>query len=334
MNVLVSNWYDFKMLRTNVRGTTLGNARGVLSLCLYLFFSPVAKGQDLVELTPEDIRESIIAFVNLYSTPGLDGATFRVNDDNRESDLIRGSLGYSGDLTIKGSVFDAYWGIALAYGSLEGEADVLSQRGRPLQLDVDRDILSLRGSGGLSLPITRHFKLRPFLSLSASHIDTNTSVRELGGDITLPEIWVDSEVDALTTTATLFADYDRWYEQQRLELRGQYSLAYTDTFNASNDNLDTWSWNETLFLRARYSAPTNRFTRNKPWRWNSYVSHTRFLGLEQRALGFNSFSEVGVGLDFELNIRPLDWFGLRFIGIKAGYIFGDGVDGLSVGLNF
>ena len=288
----------------------------------------------LEKISPEDIRESMIAFVNLSTTPGLDGATFRVSEDQRESDLIRGSLGYAADLTLKGQVLDAYWGIALAYGSLEDRLNVLSGDDVPLRLDVDRDILSLRGSTGLSLPINRYFKLRPFLSLSASRLETSTSISQLSGISSLPEQWLDTDVNALTTSGTLFADYDRWFDRRRLELRGQYTLAYTDTFNGSRDELDTWGWNETLFFRARYSLPAGWNTRGKPWRWNGYVSHTRFLGLEHRALGFNAFSELGLGLDFELNIRPLDWFGLRFVGVKAGYIYGDGVEGVSVGLTF
>lgn len=182
------------------------------------------------------MRESLIAFVNLSTAPGLAGATFTVDEPGRRSDLVRGSLGYASDLTLKDYVLDAYWGAALAYGGLE--------------------------------------------------------------------------------------------------VTGQYTAAYTDTFNGTIDNLDTWGWNETALARVRYSKATGWHTRNKPWRWNTYATHTRFLGLEQQALGFNTYSEIGVGLDFELNIRPLDWFGLRFLGLKAGYIFGDGVKGVSVGLSF
>lgn len=308
-------------------------------LALYFSCTSIAAQQveippDLIELSPEDIRESLIAFVNLSTAPGLAGATFSVDEPGRESELIRGSLGYTADLTLKDHVLDAYWGAALAYGSLEDQVDVLDREGRPTRLDVDRDILSLRGSVGLSLPITRHFKLRPYLSLAASHLETSSQVERLGSSAPLPEVWLNTEVDALSTSVTLEAAYDRWFDSGRLEVTGQYTAAYTDTFNGTTDGLDTWGWNETALMRVRYSRPTGWHTRNKPWRWNTYATHTSFLGLEQQALGFNAYTEVGVGLDFELNIRPLDWFGLRFLGLKAGYIFGDGVEGVSVGLSF
>lgn len=317
----------------------LGFVRVAAMLSMYLSCAPIIAQEveiprDLVELTLEDVRESLIAFVNLSTTPGLDGATFSVDEPNRDSDLVRGSLGYASDLTLKDYVLDAYWGIALAYGSLEDQVDVLNAERRPIRLDVDRDILSLRGSTGLSMPITQHLKLRPYLSLAVSRLETSTQIRELGSSTPLPEAWLDSEVDALSTSGTLEAVYDRWFDSGRLEIRGQYTAAYTDTFNSTSERLDTWGWNETVLARARYSNATGWYTRNKPWRWNTYATHTRFIGLEQQALGFNAYTEVGMGLDFELNIRPLDWFGLRFLGLKVGYIFGDGVEGISVGLNF
>lgn len=317
----------------------LGSVRVAVILSLYLSSTSIAAQEvqippDLIELTPEDIRESLIAFVNLSTTPGLDGATFSVDEPGRDSDLVRGSLGYASDLTLKDYVLDAYWGMALAYGSLEDQVDVLDPEGRPVRLDVNRDILSLRGSAGLSLPITRHFKLRPYLSLAASQLETSSQIQGLGSGAPLPEAWLDTEVDALSTSGTLEAVYDRWFDSGRLEIRGQYTAAYTDTFNGTSDGLDTWGWNETALARVRYSNTTGWYTRSKPWRWNTYATHTRFIGLDSLALGFNAYTEVGVGLDFELNIRPLDWFGLRFIGLKVGYIFGDGVEGVSVGLSF
>lgn len=95
----------------------------------------------LIQLTPEDLRESLIAFVNLSTAPGLAGATFSVDEPGRKSELIRGSLGYTADLTLKDYVLDAYWGAALAFGSLEDQLDMLDADGRPTRLNVDRQQL-------------------------------------------------------------------------------------------------------------------------------------------------------------------------------------------------
>ena len=295
---------------------------------------PVEIPSDLVELTPEDVRESLIAFVNLSTTPGLDGAVFSVDEPGRTSDLVRGSLGYVSDITLKDYVLDAYWGLAIAYGELKDQVDALGPQSKPIRLDINRDIISLRSSFGLSLPISGHLKLRPYVSLAASRLETSTQIRNLDTVGQLPDAWLETEADTLSTSGTLEAVYDRWFDTDRLELKGQYTAAYTDTFNRSNSLLDTSGRNETVLVQARYSDVTGWTFRDKPLRWNTYAIHTHFLGLDQKALGFNAYSEIGVGLNYEINIRPLDWFGLRFLGLKAGYIFGDGVEGFSVGLSF
>ncbi|QFU76240.1 hypothetical protein EY643_11530 [Halioglobus maricola] len=303
-------------------------------LCTSSAAQEVVTPTDFIDLAPEDIGESLIAFINLTTAPGLSGATFSAEQPGRDSEFIRGSMGYASDLTLKDQVLDAYWGVALAYGSLEDQLDVLQQQGEAIRVDADRSILSLRGSAGLSLPITQHFTLRPYLSLAASQLEARSRYEVLGDIGLRPELVLDTEVDAVSTSGTLEASYDRWFGSHRLEASGQYTSTYTDTFNGSFDALDTWGWNETALAHVRYSNATGWHTRNKPWRWNTYASYTHFIGLDPLPLGFNAYTELGVGLDFEVNIRPLDWFGLRFIGLKAGYIFGDGVDGFSVGLSF
>ena len=54
----------------------------------------------------------------------------------------------------------------------------------------------------------------------------------------------------------------------------------------------------------------------------------------KEALGFRYYFEVGAGISYEINIRPLNWFGLRFIGFEAGLIRGDDVKGYAIGITF
>jgi hypothetical protein len=306
------------------------------TLLLPLSTSPptVGAANDFIDLSAEDLQESMIAFVNLSTVPGLDGATLNVDSSIRDSDLVRSSLGYAASFTIKDRVADGYWGLALAYGSLEDKVNTRDKLGRPLQLDADREVLSLRGSLGAVLPVDRHFAVRPYLSVSVANLETDATFRAPGDIGVLPSPYLRSEVDALTTSATVVALYDRWYSDWRLELSGQYTTAYTDTFNGSRSSLETSGWTDTMQFRFRLSGATGWRTDGRPWRWNAYAHHTRFPGLNEIALGFTHYTELGVGMEYEWNIRPLDWFGLRFIGLKAGLIVGDDLEGFSVGLAF
>ena len=171
-------------------------------------------------------------------------------------------------------------------------------------------------------------------SVAASRLETESQLTSLDDTSALPQVVLENSVDALTTSGTVVARYDRWYDSDRMELSAQYTAAYTDTFNGTDDLLETWGWNETVLLRAAFSWDSGYRSSGRPWRWKTYVNHTRFLGLDKDALGFTRYTELGVGLDHEWNIRPLDWVGLRFIGLKLGFIYGDDVRGISAGLAF
>ena len=62
----------------------------------------------LSALSDADIREYSIAFVNMSTSPGLEGATLTVDNDERHSDQWRSSLGFNAEFTIKDHIFNGY----------------------------------------------------------------------------------------------------------------------------------------------------------------------------------------------------------------------------------
>ncbi len=289
------------------------------------------------ELSPEDAGTAIIAFVNLTTAPGVDSASFRVDTDDRDSDLVRSSLGFGAEFTFYNRIYDGYWGAAIGTGTLDDRVFATNSNGEPVEILIERSLLSARGTFGLSFPITQRFKLRPYGSLIVADLDTKAAA--IGEpfpnlDPSFSEPFFDSSAESLTGVASLEAVYDHWWQKNRLELTGQYNLSYTDTFSSSNRYLDTHGWSNTALVKLRLSGPTAWESYGRSWRWVSYINHTSFLDQEKFALGFTNYFEVGVGLDYEWNIKPLNWFGLRTIGLKAGALIGDDMDGYTVGLTF
>ena len=143
-------------------------------------------------LSDSVVRESTIAFVNTTISPGLEGATLAVDDGERDSEQVRGSLGFAAEFTIKRHIFNGYWGLALIGGSLDDKFNVISDAGQTVRIDLKRDVLALRGSLGLSFPINKRFKLRPYLSLSVS---------DLRNEILVDGLLTTAPVGSPTTTA-------------------------------------------------------------------------------------------------------------------------------------
>jgi len=301
--------------------------------------NPVADAEPvpgLSALSDTVVRESAIAFVNTTTSPGLEGATLTVDDGNRQSEQLRSSLGFSAEFTLKKPIFNGYWGMALIGGSLRDKVDVTGDAGQPVHLDFTRDVLALRGSFGLSFPMTQHFKLRPYLSLSISDLQTQGTFEGL---LTTPPIGSPSSsgsfasnAQMLSTSGTIDALYSRWYGANRLEMSAHYTLIHTDAFSEDNPVLETKAWNDVLQLKSRYSGPTNLSTSGRTWRWLLYASYANFLSQENISLGYTSLFEFGAGMEWQMNIKPLDWFGWQMIGLKAGIITSEHVDGYFLGI--
>jgi hypothetical protein len=62
--------------------------------------------------------------------------------------------------------------------------------------------------------------------------------------------------------------------------------------------------------------------------------HLCFLNQEKQALGFKYYFDVGAAVSYEINIKALDWFGLRYLGFRVGAILGADVSGYTLGLTF
>ena len=290
----------------------------------------------LSQLSDSVVRESAIAFVNTTISPGLEGATLDVDDGSRQSEQWRSSLGFAAEFTIRKHIFNGYWGLALVGGSLNDKVALTSDDGLPVQLDLTRDVLALRGSFGLSYPMTRDFKLRPYLSLSISDLQTESRVDGLVstapvGSPTTTVVF-NTGAQMLSTTGSLDALYSHWFGENRLELSAHYHLIYTDAFSEDNPVLDTTAWNDILQLKSRFSGPTNLTSIGRSWRWLLYANHTNFLSQEKISLGYTSLFEFGAGMEWKMNIKPLDWFGWQMIGFKAGIITSEHVDGYFLGI--
>lgn len=287
-------------------------------------------------LTDSDVREAAIAFVNMSTSPGLEAATLTVDSEERNSEQVRGSLGFAAEFTIKDHIFNGYWGLAIVAGELDDKIKLVADSGEPVKLDLSRNVLGLRGSFGLSFPLSQHIKFRPYLSLAVSDLETEgiidgLTLTDSSGNTTTVSFF-ESNVQMGSAIGSLDAIYSRWYGDNRLELSAQYNLIYTDAFSDDNPLLTTNAVNHTVQLKSRYTGPTGLSTKGRPWRWQAYANYTNFISHDKAALGYQSLVDFGGGMEWEINIKPLDWFGWQMLGLKAGLIVGDNVEGYKFGL--
>ncbi len=304
-----------------------------------LFFNGFVAAQDnpplsdFVDVSETDIRNSAFAFVNTTTTPGLEGATLNVDNNERNSDQWRSSLGFNAEITLQDYIFNGYWGLGLVGGSLVDKIHLIGKDGEVVNIYLRRDIISLRGALGLSFPVTEHFKLRPTLTLAVSDMQTNTSVTGIVDSSGAPlAIIASNSAQVISTIGSIDALYWYWHNDYKLELSAHYNLMYTDSFSETEPILDSHAWSQTGQLKSSISGPTSFTFSARPWRWLAYANHTNFITQNNRALGYTGLFEIGAGLEWQLNIKPLDWFGWQYIGFSAGIITSRDVEGFNVGL--
>jgi hypothetical protein len=281
-------------------------------------------------ITISDARQSAIAFVNSSTSPGLEGATLELNEEDRQSTNWRSSLGFNADFTLREHIFDGYWGLAIVGGELKDDIELVGDQGEPINLSVRRQVVALRGSLGLSFPINQNFKLRPYLSLVASELSTTASYENLSDPLQSGS--VSTSAWMYSTVGTIEAIYFKWFGHYKLELDALYHIIYTDSFSEDNPILATYDWNDSLKLEAKVSGATHLNTLGRPWRWQTYGNYTNFLSHNETSLGYTQLIELGAGLDWQINIKPLNWFGWQSLGVRLGVIFGEDVEGYNFGL--
>ena len=313
--------------------------RFLLGLAIYAFVVSASQAgvlPGLSTLSESDIRQSAIAFVNMATSPGLEGATVNVDQENRQSDQWRSSLGFNAEFTLRDHIYNGYWGVALVGGELKDNIELIADNNQPVQLDLTRQVVALRGSLGLSLPINQYFKIRPYLTLVLSDMQSESFFEGLPGADPLnnPQttLHFQSNAQVLSTIGSAEAVYFRWFGDYKVDLSAHYNLIYSTAVSENNPILNTEDWDHTVQLKSRFSGPTELITAARPWRWNAYANYINFLSHSEASLGYNRLLEFGAGLDWKINIKPLDWFGWEYLGISAGLIIGGDVEGYNVGL--
>lgn len=310
----------------------------VPAVLIVLLFPNVSLAKDFNDLTPADQQQAVLAFVHLTSAPGVQTSDIDVNLPNRQSDLDRTVLGFASNLTIKGWKLEGYWGAALLHGLLDESINFGNAGFDDVNLHLKREINSAKATIGVNFPFTRGLSMRTYGSVIRSRLDNTGTLEGLPIDPLLEDaefrniLHFASDVNILSGSLSLEVTQMMWWKNYGLTLTGHYTSLYSDMESADSEILNTWSWSDNAYLSAELSGPTQLRLLSRDTRWRVYSNHTNYLGQNKIATGFTYLNEVGLGLDFEINIKPLDWFGWRYIGVKTGFVWGDDARGYNLGL--
>ncbi len=191
----------------------------------------------------------------------------------------------------------------------------------------------ITGTGGIGwgFPLTDNLRIRPIANIMLGHVESDLSIagryiqNNTGADL---QFLNKGRMNAYGAGGSLMLDYEDYKPEREYDVEMRYTNISINTFDSSaavQGSADSQSLG--LWARARYPTPLTVL--EKPLRAVFEVAHTEFLGQLRGALGFDSLSSVGTGVEIDRSASDPMFSRVRLV---FRYQFGQSVRGTSIGL--
>ena len=287
-----------------------------------------------LQATEADIKQITDGVLTLMSFTVLpDITTSSLSLDNASADdpgLVQATFG--GGFTVSPE-FPLYLEGTLGWSRFDPEfvaTDGAQQRRIPFKWTS----LSATGGVGWDFPIDElgELRLRPIVNFTLGHVTTDARVLQTLVNANLGtsfDIVRDRRMNAYGLGGALMLDYERYREDYEIDVELRYTNIQLRSFGSTSADLKGHSEANTAGLWARWRAPTGLTMLQRPFRYVLETSHTQYFGQQRGALGFDYLTSVGVGIEIDSSAY-LDIVSRTRLLFR--YIFGNNVDGTSIGL--
>ena len=191
----------------------------------------------------------------------------------------------------------------------------------------------ITGTGGIGwdFPLTDNLRIRPIANFMLGHVESDLSIagryiqNNTGADI---QFLNKGRMNAYGAGGSLMLDYENYKPDQEIDVELRYTNIPVQTFDTSTA-VQGSADSQSLALWARSRIPTPITLLDRPLRAVFELAHTEFLGDLRGALGFNSLSSVGTGIELDRSASDPIFTRVRVV---FRYQFGQNVHGTSIGL--
>ena len=192
---------------------------------------------------------------------------------------------------------------------------------------------SITGTGGIGwdFPITNELRFRPIANVMLGHLESDLSIasrviqNQKGIDL---QFLNGGRMNSYGLGGSVMLDYENYQPDQEIDVELRYTNIPVQTFDTSTA-VQGSADSQSLALWARSRIPTPITLLDRPLRAVFEVAHTEFLGDLRGALGFNSLSSVGTGIELDRSASDPIFTRIRVV---FRYQFGQNVHGTSIGL--
>ncbi|QWD64916.1 hypothetical protein [Polynucleobacter sp. MWH-UH2A] len=192
---------------------------------------------------------------------------------------------------------------------------------------------SVTGTGGIGwdFPITDELRFRPIANVMLGHLESDLSIasrviqNRTGVDM---QFLNGGRMNSYGLGGSLMLDYENYKPDQEIDVELRYTNIPVKTFDTSTA-VQGSADSQSLAIWARSRIPTPIMLLDRPLRAVFELAHTEFLGDLRGALGFDSLSSVGTGIELDRSASDPLFSRIRVV---FRYQFGQNVRGTSIGL--
>jgi len=186
---------------------------------------------------------------------------------------------------------------------------------------------------GWDFLLTDELRLRPIANFSLGHVESDLSLASrflTDENREKLEFLRDGRLNAYGLGGSLMLDFERRRQDYEADVELRYTKIRLQTFAGTSNAVEGSANAETLGLWSRLRVPTGRQLFQRPLRAVGELSASYLLGDQRFAIGADVLAQVGGGIEFDVGeYRP---FYLQRVRLMGRYLFGDGVQGFSLGL--
>ena len=192
---------------------------------------------------------------------------------------------------------------------------------------------SITGTGGIGwdFPITNELRFRPIANVMLGHLESDLSIasrvieNRTGVDL---QFLNGGRMNSYGLGGSLMLDYENYKPDQEIDVELRYTNIPVKTFDTSTA-VQGSADSQSLGIWARSRIPTPITLLDRPLRAVFELAHTEFLGNLRGALGFDSLSSIGTGVELDRSASDPIFSRVRVV---FRYQFGQNVRGTSIGL--
>ena len=193
---------------------------------------------------------------------------------------------------------------------------------------------SVSGTAGIGwdFRVAEDLVLRPMFNFSLGRVRS-----DLSGPDDIPQNGRDQEIEFLNNGqlnsvgvgGSVMLDYEHYRPEGEIDVELRYTDIYLNSYGDTSEAVHGHADARSASLWSRWRAPTGLTMLDRPLRYVLEFAHTEFLGDLRGALGFNSLTSLGAGLELDSSKYDVAVTRTR---LMWRYKFGNGVQGWSVGL--